>query len=192
MNTTTANLFLFIVNAFLVLTNVVSIGILIYQIKKSKNVAKCTFLLELRDKFREEKRHEIHLAIDNKTQINGNDWNDVDDYLGLFEVCYIMIKNKVLLLEDFKNLYLYRIQNILKNEEVVCRTLLQYSENWTLFYKLLQKCFDIDTEIFDKMRKFSESMPKDDKLSSKQLEEAYQNLSEEFLALASALEKKSS
>lgn len=57
--------------------------------------------MELRDKFQEDKRYKIHIALRDGEKIEN--WADLDDYLGLFEVCEIMIKNKSIELHDFKN-----------------------------------------------------------------------------------------
>ena len=85
-------------------------------------------------------------------------WADLDDYLGLFEVCEIMIKNKSIELGDFKKLYGYRLQNLLCNNKVVYFKLILELEYWDNLYNLFVRCFDKHKSEFDEIKNFSLSL----------------------------------
>lgn len=77
-----------------IITGLAAIIALIYTVcgfRKNNRISKSTFLLEIRDKFQEDKRFRIHNTLKKGDKIEN--WTDLDDYLGLFEVCEIMIRN---------------------------------------------------------------------------------------------------
>ncbi|MBA7539072.1 hypothetical protein ES705_31350 [subsurface metagenome] len=142
-----------------IITGFAAIAALIFFVvgfRKNNRISKSTFLLELRDKFQEDKRYKIHIALKNGEKIEN--WTDLDDYLGLFEVCEIMIRNKSIELHDFKKLYGYRLQNILSNDKVVYFKLILEFKYWDNLYNLLERCFDKHTKEFDDLKKISLSL----------------------------------
>ena len=109
------------------------------QFKKNSRIAKGQFLLDLREKFSEDRRYEIHLALRNNQPIT--DWHALEDYLGLFEICEIMIRNNTIELDDFSSLYRYRLQNILIAKSVVLMKFVRGCRSYKNFYSLIRRCF---------------------------------------------------
>lgn len=139
-----------------IITGFAAIAALIFSyvgFRKSNKISKSTFLLDLRDKFHEDKRYKTHYALRGDKKIEN--WIDLDDYLGLFEVCEIMIQNKSIELHDFKKLYGYRLQNILCNDKVVYFKLILEFEYWDNLYKLLERCFDQHKKEFEELKEFA-------------------------------------
>jgi len=136
-----------------IMSTLVLTGALIMSIRgfqKSNNISKSTFLLELREKFGTERRHEVHKILRNGEIIE--DWSDLDDYLGLFEVCEMMIKNRTIELQDFEKLYKHRLGNILHNEKVVFCKLVEEFDNWDDLYSLLCRCFPQCRQEFNELK----------------------------------------
>jgi len=142
-------------------TGIIAIFALIISIItlcRSNKISKSTFLLELREKFQEEKRHKIHDKLQENKKIEDKEEIDLDDYLGLFEVCEIMMKNKSIEKDDFKNLYEYRLQNFLNSKEWVYKKLVLEYDKWDMLYKLLKRCFDKHKDEFDNLKKFAKNL----------------------------------
>ena len=122
---------------------VVAVGTLIVaymQLKRINSTDSSRFLLELRDAFSEEKRWEVHRAI--KDSSNGyleNHDIEVDDYLGLFEICEIMINKGTMTVEDFKNFYFYRLEYILDNSFILEKLLTEKAFYWANFSRLFKR-----------------------------------------------------
>ena len=138
MNITMQN----ILDGFQIITGVTAIVALFYASRQQKidaNVNKSQFLLSLKDSFAQEKRYNIHVCLRDHNIIT--DWPALDDYLGMFEVCEVMIDNGTLSLEAFNSLYKYRLVNILNYNEIVMYKLLFEYSNWAGLYKLLKKVF---------------------------------------------------
>jgi hypothetical protein len=51
--------------------------------------------------------------------ITNDEWAKVEAYMGIFEHCYPILKKGLVSPEIFRDIYEYRIKNILKNEEIV-------------------------------------------------------------------------
>jgi hypothetical protein len=124
--------------------------------KKNNKISRSSFLLEVRDKFQVERRYNTHIALKNNKKVES--WADLDDYLGLFEICEIMIQNKSLISIEFKKLYGYRLQNILQNKEVVYHKLVLECDKWDNLYLLLERCFDNHKKTFRDLRNFSKNL----------------------------------
>jgi len=134
----------------------------ISEFRKNNNISKSNFLLELREKFMIERRLRIYKALRNEEKIE--DWTDLDDYLGLFEICEIMIKNKTIEFQNFEKLYKYRLRNILCNKEVVFYKLVEESDSWIDLYSLLDRSFPECSEEFNALKTLKN---KDVKIGSK-------------------------
>ena len=120
------------------------------QLQRMNTTDSNRFLIELRNAFSEERRWKVHQAIYTNDNIYLADHlDDVNDYLGLFEICEEMIANKSLDQGVFEKLYLYRLRRIMSNEFVV-NYLEKTSEDWVNFYNLIKR--------FPKLKeKFNES-----------------------------------
>ncbi len=106
---------------------------------RTNDVSRSQFWLGLREQFSEERRFEVHKTIRGNLTITN--WPEVDDYLGLFEVCEIMLRKKTIDLDDFKTLYQYRLINIIYHDEVIFYKLVLEIRNWYLLYDLLCRVF---------------------------------------------------
>ncbi|MDA5956267.1 hypothetical protein NAA74_12905 [Listeria monocytogenes] len=111
----------------------------IYQFIKGYNINSGAYLLELRNVFLEEKKNTLHLELRNKSNYAPEDWAVVDDYLGTFEVVYIMIKRGALNKSNIKELYSYRVSNIVRNQEIFEKKLVLEYKSWGNFYQLISK-----------------------------------------------------
>jgi hypothetical protein len=118
---------------------IISIFIGIQSIEQAKKVEQGTFLIELRKMFLI--HDEAHLQLRNNDQWmpEGNDWAKIDSYLGLFELCEILIQNKSLSEKHFSSQYKYRLENILKNDQIVLHKLRDEGEYWINLLKLIAR-----------------------------------------------------
>ncbi|PKA10399.1 hypothetical protein CH372_19615 [Leptospira meyeri] len=135
----TLNLF---VNLAQLITGIIGICAFIFsfhQLKVSRITKKFEFILSLREIFNEQKKFKIHEALRNGHSIP--DWASLDEYLGVFEICEVMIHNKILDTQIFSDLYKYRLQNILSNEEIILNKLILEVESWDNLYKLFKRIF---------------------------------------------------
>ncbi|MBO7429879.1 MAG: hypothetical protein J6U56_02545 [Spirochaetia bacterium] len=118
-----------------------------YQLNKIKRTESSRFLLELRESFSEEKRWKIHCAIKNNTTTDAiylqENKADVDDYLGLLEICEEMLERKTLSLDSFKNFYHYRLKYILRNDFMIKKLLDDDISYWPKLYKLMNRFPDL-------------------------------------------------
>ncbi len=114
-------------------------------------IAKSDFMLSLRKMF--SYHDEIHFKLRGNTgnwaagipeedQTNKN-FAKIDSYLGLFELCYQMYKNDMLNIDEFNNLYGYRLKNIFNNKDIFKRINLE-KEYWQDLLELKAK-LKIDT-----------------------------------------------
>lgn len=114
-----------------------------YQVRQSTKISRGQFWIEL------EKLFNIHDEIHYKLRPGGDwnkdgngpktleEWAKIEDYMGLFEHCETMIENKLIDLETFKDLYSYRIKNLLGNAIIVKAKLVEEKDYWKRFSKLL-------------------------------------------------------
>lgn len=109
----------------------------IYQFIKGYKINSGVFLIQLRELFLEEKKYQLHLELRNKPSYTPKDWSIVDDYLGTFEVVNIMIKRGALDKRNIKDLYGYRIANIIKNQNIFEKKLVLEFKSWKNFYDLI-------------------------------------------------------
>lgn len=127
---------------------VVGIAALFYtgrQIGLTRKISKGSFLLEL------EKMSARHEPVSSKLRPTGywsqtnsgprslEEWVALEDYMGFFEHCEVLIAQGSLDLDTFKHLFGYRIHNIIGNEVVVGRKLIDEKEHWQLFISLLRR-----------------------------------------------------
>jgi hypothetical protein len=65
------------------------------------------------------------------------EWRDIEDYMGLFEHCEAMLSNELIDLPTFKEIYRYRLINIMSNRRIVIAKLGCKRESWQGFMRLL-------------------------------------------------------
>lgn len=83
--------------------------------------------------FLEEKKYQLHLELRNKPSYTPKGWSIVDHYLGTFEVVNIMIKRRALDNRNIKDLYGYRIANIINNQNIFENKLVLEFKSWKNF-----------------------------------------------------------
>jgi hypothetical protein len=67
------------------------------------------------------------------------EWGPVEDYMGLFEHCEILIQSGLLNPTMFKRLFGYRIENILANPVIVRKKLVEEKGGWIDFLMLVKR-----------------------------------------------------
>jgi hypothetical protein len=115
------------------------------QIKHHTEISRAQFWLELRMMFAQHDMVHINLRPGGEWS-NGNagpcgtsDWARVEAYMGLFEHCEAMLDKKLIDLETFERIYLYRLHNIVSNKVIVEAKLKRESQHWRLFIRLLER-----------------------------------------------------
>jgi tetratricopeptide (TPR) repeat protein len=135
---------------------IITIAILIYQQCKAEKVARANFWLKLEETLSTNRRECVHLKIMNKAfdeekfEEKNSYW--VDDYLGIFELCNVMIDQKVIDIETFKAIYRYRLIYFLRYEFLVKEKLIKEG----FYYEYLYRLFDKWSSENKKWRKFWE------------------------------------
>ena len=118
-----------------------------WQLHRINKTDSSRFLLELRDSFSEKKRWKVHYAIKTNTETDAiylkEHKTDVDDYLGLLEICEEMIERKTLSIDSFKNFYHYRLKYILRNTYMIKKLLNDDISYWPKLYKLINRFPDL-------------------------------------------------
>ncbi|MEK6300807.1 MAG: hypothetical protein AABO41_08810 [Acidobacteriota bacterium] len=67
------------------------------------------------------------------------EWAALEDYMGLFEHCEILIEKKLIDLETFRALFSYRLGNIIVNPIIVNVKLVREKKGWKHFIRLLDR-----------------------------------------------------
>jgi hypothetical protein len=126
----------------------VAIGALIftaYSVDRNRRTVRAQFWLNLRDQF--SKHLEVHLKLrpggewagTGKGPSSAQEWAQLEAYMGLFELCEIMLREGLIDLKTFSLIYGYRVRNILANEVIVQEKLLKAKEGWTQFINLTRR-----------------------------------------------------
>ena len=68
---------------------------------------------------------------------SNEEWASVDDYMGLFEHCELLLRKKLLDWDTFNLIFSYRLQNILSNNIIVEKNLKKEKESWKAFLRLI-------------------------------------------------------
>lgn len=131
-----------------IIASILAVIALVYtalQIRQNRLNNQGKFWLELEKMF---SRHdEVHInlrpggiwAENDQGPQTALEWAKVEDYMGLFEHCEILIAKGLIDYETFKSIFSYRIYNILANREIVVGKLVENHQNWTDFYHLLDR-----------------------------------------------------
>ena len=72
-----------------------------------------------------------------------NEWVKVEAYMGLFEHCEGLLAEKLIDEDTFIDIYRYRIDNIVNNEEIFREKLKKRRTGWKRFWSLIER-FDIE------------------------------------------------
>ena len=115
------------------------------QFTQYKKTEQARFWLDLRKMFQD--HDEVHRRLRNPDDWgsgrigpeNPDEWSKVEAYMGLFELCNIMIKKDLINIEVFKTQYEYRIRNILNNEVIKQSKLVEARDGWKEFIDLVKR-----------------------------------------------------
>ena len=119
---------------------IATVVVLTIQTIRERRVRRGETLLLLRREFSDERRASVHDALAGDAWDRGvpdNRWRDIDDYLGLFEICAQMIRDRVITLKVFANFYEYRVHNILCKKEIIQSKLVDEQASWSSFIWLV-------------------------------------------------------
>ncbi|MBU1627866.1 hypothetical protein KKB18_10900 [bacterium] len=115
------------------------------QIHQKTKSSRGQFELELEKMFYQ--HDEVHRKLrpggdwtkDNAGPEDNVDWAKVEDYMGLFEHCELMLRNKIIDWETFDHIFSYRLWNIYANEIIKVGKLENERDSWLLFIALLNR-----------------------------------------------------
>jgi len=138
-------------NVATILGATVAAGVLIYtarQVKRNVLTNRGTFWLELEKMFQSHDPVHLNLRPGGKWSSKSSgpkepeEWAKLEDYMGLFEHCEIMMNLGLIDVQTFSDIFAYRLRNIVANSLICEKKLRQEAELWKRFISLLQR-FDI-------------------------------------------------
>ena len=121
------------------LFSLVTLWVAIVTLRSSIHTSEIEAIVSLRNLFYQEGNLRVHRKIlngdkfyltdDQKAQVSDNDSkevnkekiedeSDVNNYIGTLEVAYLMVERDVINMEEFENLFGYRLNNLYENEEL--------------------------------------------------------------------------
>jgi hypothetical protein len=102
------------------------------------------FWLDLRDRFA--KHDAVHRRLRPKgawTEGSGpatpEEWAEVEAYMGLFEHCEVMLHQRLIDEKTFREIYAYRLNNLVANDVIRNEKLVLRAEGWQRFLALLRR-----------------------------------------------------
>lgn len=102
------------------------------------------FWLDLRDRFA--KHDEVHrqlrpggLWTNGKGPESAEDWAHLEAYMGLFEHCEVMLDQGLIDERTFREIYTYRLRNIVANDIIRREKLHRLASGWRRFLALLKR-----------------------------------------------------
>ena len=141
------------VNIYYALILIITIYLALFNymaIKQDKHerlkIAQGDFMLTLRKMFYLHEDIHVNFRGDKGDWVNGIPLKDrtnenyakIDSYLGLFELCYQLIKRDLIDLNEFNDIYGYRLRNLFCNKSILEKIELERS-NWTDLLELKEK-----------------------------------------------------
>lgn len=115
------------------------------QIHQNTLVARGQFWLELEKMFYSHDEVHLNLRPGGKWAGTGagpdspQEWAKLEDYMGLFEHCEVLLGKGLIDRNTFSSIFAYRLTNILANPRIVEAKLGLERESWTDFVKLLER-----------------------------------------------------
>lgn len=124
------------------------------QLYQSKLIAKGTLMLKLEELSDLPSRTATHAKLRpsgqwgrNKGGPSGNEeWAEVDDYMGFFEHCELLLRAGSIQLSEFELLFGYRVTNLIRNDIIYKAKLIETKEDWKLFVALHARLNRYDPE----------------------------------------------
>ncbi|MEO7780612.1 MAG: hypothetical protein ABIR84_02085 [Candidatus Nitrotoga sp.] len=102
------------------------------------------FWLDLRDRF--ERHDEVHHQLrpggvwtGGKGPETSEEWASLEAYMGLFEHCEVMLAQHLIDEATFRDIYAYRLRNIVANDIVRREKLQRLVSGWVRFLPLLKR-----------------------------------------------------
>jgi hypothetical protein len=116
-----------------------------YSVDRTRRTARAQFWLNLRDQF--SKHFEVHQKLRPGGEWTGEgqgpkppqEWSQLEACMGLFEHCEVMLREGLIDLRTFSEIYGYRVNNILANKTIVREKLIKAQEGWKQFINLTQR-----------------------------------------------------
>ena len=111
----------------------------------TRRTGRARFWLDLRDQF--EKHGTVHRRLRpggdwagaRGGPSNAEEWAQVEAYMGLFEHCEIMLDQKLIDERTFKEIYRYRLSNIVANDTIRREKLCERPQGWKRFLDLADR-----------------------------------------------------
>lgn len=138
-------------NLATILAATVAVGVLCYtayQVKINALTNRGTFWLELEKMFQSHDPVHLKLRPGGKWSSKSSgpkepeEWAELEDYMGLFEHCEIMMNLGLIDVQTFSDIFVYSLRNIVANRLICEKKLRQEAKSWERFISLLQR-FDI-------------------------------------------------
>lgn len=114
------------------------------QYKKSADIAAAQFWLTLEEMFA--KHDDVHILLRGgawSTPESGpetvEEWAMLEDYMGLFEHCELLIAKGLIDEKTFQKIFRYRIENILENRLIARAKLVEEKSCWETFIDLVKR-----------------------------------------------------
>lgn len=124
----------------------IAVGSLAYSAMNLRLQAKTNrakFWLDLRSAF---EKHEVHRKLRPGGEWNHNtgpstpdEYVQVEAYMGLFEHCEIMLSQRLIDESTFRDIYRYRLENLIRNDWVRVEKVCRRGEGWKNFIALLNR-----------------------------------------------------
>ena len=71
--------------------------------------------------------------------MTNEEWADLEAYMGLFEHCEVLLDEKLIDEQTFKEIYSYRLKNIVANDTIRKEKLVRLAVGWQRFIALLSR-----------------------------------------------------
>ena len=138
-------------NLATILGAAVAVGALLYtalQVRKNTLTSRASFWLELEKMFQAHDPVHLNLRPGGRWSdgvsgpLSPQEWVALEDYMGLFEHCEIMMNSGLVDVQTFSDIFVYRLHNIVANRTIVDAKLRKEEKMWGKFLALLRR-FDI-------------------------------------------------
>jgi hypothetical protein len=124
---------------------IISILFSLASLRQTKKIEEGKFLIELRRMFAQHDYVHFKLrnggewtAENNPIPNDHEEWAKIDSYLGLFELCEILIQNGSLAKEHFSSQYKYRLENLINSDQIVLK-IRNEREYWTNLLRIINR-----------------------------------------------------
>lgn len=135
-------------NLATILAATVAVGALLYtakQVQRNALTNRGTFWLELERMFQSHDRVHLRLRPGGEWSDKSNgpkdakEWAELEDYMGLFEHCEIMMNLGLIDVRTFSDIFEYRLHNIVENRTICEEKLRKEAKSWNRFISLLKR-----------------------------------------------------